>query len=161
MGRLGEAGFPARIRDAYGMLHGAILTALARRGVALALQPETIGDRRYRFEPRCFASPAAHDVVHPAGGKVLGSADRDRGGRVLMHGSLKLASNVWDQTAVAGCGLDWDSAVAALRDGLAAALGQTLEDGVITAVEQDAATRIRHVRYGDDGWVVRRQGPRP
>jgi lipoate-protein ligase A len=161
VGRLGAMGLPARMRDCYHVLHGGILAALARYGAAVALQDRDVGDRRYRSEPRCFASPAVADLVHPAGGKVLGSAGRDRGGRVLIHGSLKLASNPWDGAAVAGCGVDGEVAARALIEGICSALGLGTVDGTITPAEIAAAERIRGQRYGDEAWVRQRKGPRP
>ncbi len=161
VGRLGQSGLPERMRDCYPLLHGAILAALNRRGTRLDLQDHDSGDRRYRSEPRCFASPAADDLIHTAGGKVLGSAGRDRGGRMLIHGSLKLATNPWDGDAVAGCGLDWDHAAAALMEGMATALGLSLEAGPVTPIEESAAARIRAERYGTDAWLKDRLGPRP
>jgi lipoyl(octanoyl) transferase len=160
-GCLGQDGLPGRARDLYPLIHGAVLAALARRGATLALQPQSTGDRRYAVEPRCFASPAIDDLVHADGGKALGSAARARGERVVMHGSLKLQSNAWDRDAVTGCGLDWETAAAALREGVSGALGLALVPGDWQQAELDAAARIRRERYGDDAWVVRRAGPRP
>jgi lipoyl(octanoyl) transferase len=160
-GDLGRDGLPARTAELYPLIHGAVLTALAQRGAHLAAQAQSVGDRRYRDEPRCFASPAADDLVHADGGKVLGSAARARGSRVLLHGSLKLASNPWDAGAVTGCGLAWPDAAAALCAGIAAALAQPVMPGPFSDAELAAAERIRAARYGDDGWVVRRSGPRP
>lgn len=159
-GDLGSGGLPDRVRDCYPLLHGAVLTALARRGAPLDRQDTSIGDRRYRNEPRCFASPAVDDLIHIAGGKVLGSAGRVRGSRVLIHGSLKLGSNPWDGAAVAGCGLTWEDAAACLREALAAAFGSTLMADAPTVAETQTMERIRRERYGDTRWVMERIGPR-
>lgn len=159
-GNLGAEGLPGRTADCYRMLHGGIRTALRQRGADLDLQATTLGDRRYAAEPRCFASPAADDLVTASGGKTLGSAARTRGTRLLVHGSLKLASNPWDGDTVAGCGLDWKTAAAALRDGIALALEATLEPGAWSASELSERERIRAARYGNEDWVVRRIGPR-
>lgn len=159
VGGLGEGGLPERLRDWYRPLHRAVAATLARRGRGFALQAETVGDRRYREEPRCFASPAADDLVAGAG-KALGSAGRARGGRGMVHGSLKLASNPWDGSAVVGCGLPWDDAAAALIEGVCSAFGFIAVAGEATAAELAAARRILDERYGDDGWVRRREGPR-
>lgn len=159
VGRLGQDGLPGRARDLYPLLHGGIAGALAARGARLARQPATVGDRRYAEEPRCFASPAVDDLVLGAG-KVLGSAARARGERVLVHGSLKLASNPWDGDAVVGCGLDAAAAGAALSEGVAAALALTPAAGALTATEREAMATIRHQRYDDPGWVERRVGPK-
>lgn len=161
VGTLGRGGWPERVRDCYPLLHGALRAALRHAGAMLDSQPESVGDRRYRDEPRCFASPAADDLVHGDGGKVLGSAGRVRGERVLVHGSLKLASNPWDGAAVSGCGLTFEHSAHLMTEAFAAALGQTLTPGAWTADELAARERIRTLRYGDDGWVVARRGPRP
>jgi lipoyl(octanoyl) transferase len=160
VGRLGHQGLPGRTAELYPRLHGAVLAQLARCAPQLREQAATVGDRRYAAEPRCFASPAAADLVHAAGGKVLGSAARARGERVLLHGSLKLASNPWDGAAVAGCGLDAAAAGEALVAGIATALGLEPRPDAPTAAETAAMQRIRDARYGDAAWVRERRGPR-
>ncbi len=90
---------------------------------------------------------------------MLGSAIHRCGDRLLIHDSLKLASNAWDGDAVAGCGLD--RAQAALLEAIPAALGVVVLPGDLTAEELAARDHLRRARYGDDGWVVRRTGPRP
>ena len=161
VGTLGQDGWPQRVRDCYPLLHGALRAGLRHAGATLESQPDSVGDRRYRDEPRCFASPAADDLVHGEGGKVLGSAGRVRGERVLIHGSLKLASNPWDGAAVRGCGLSFERAAAVMTEAFAAARGQVPTAAGWTADEVAARERIRAGRYDDDGWVVARRGPRP
>lgn len=161
VGHLGQGGLPEKTKDVYPLLHRAIAaTVAAAGGNDLGSQSETVGDRRYMAEPRCFASPAAEDLVH-GDGKVLGSAGRTRGDRLLVHGSLKLASNTWDQGVVTGCGLERAVAAQALIDGVVTALGA---DGTVesapTAAEQAAYESILAARYGSDDWVVHRKGPR-
>lgn len=160
VGILGQGGLPERTKDLYPLLHGAILAKLAGYGTLLQAQAETVGDRRYATEPRCFASPAADDLVADDGGKVLGSAGRVRGQRVLIHGSLKLASNPWDGDAIASCGLTFSAARSLLQTALPAAIGSTAEDGTWTDEEMIARQRIMHLRYADDAWVAHRRGPR-
>ena len=161
-GQLGRHGLPEQARDLYPLLHGAIQDALNHAGARLASQPETVGDRRYRSEPRCFASPAADDLLGSEGGKTLGSAVRARGSRVLIHGSLKLASNPWDGAVASGCGLERTIAATALRAGLCSALRATLPP--ITdplPAEVAAMESIRSLRYATASWVELRAGPRP
>ncbi|MDA3962528.1 MAG: hypothetical protein PF961_17215 [Planctomycetota bacterium] len=160
VGQLGRDGLPARTRDCYAPLHAAVAAAVISAGGQAERQSHTVGDRRYRDEPRCFASPAAEDLIAPRGGKILGSAARTRGDRILIHGSLKLASNPWDQDVVAPCGLEADAAAAALKAGLLEALGQSAEAGTCTETELAAAARIQAERYSNDDWVVHRRGPR-
>lgn len=161
VGRLGSDGFPARTSELYPLLHSHIARAIADAGGAdLTSQACTVGDRRYRQEPRCFASPAGGDLMAGDGGKVLGSAARNRGDRLLVHGSLKLASNPWDGAVSSGCGLARDQAISALCQGVASALGHELAPSNWTEQEIAVTDRIRQARYGDDGWVVHRRGPR-
>jgi lipoate-protein ligase A len=161
VGRLGADGLPARVRDLYPLLHGALLAGLRAHGASLERQPAPAGDRRYRDEPRCFASPASDDLMTPGGAKVLGSAARARGERVLVHGSLKLESNPWDGGQASGCGLDFAAAAAVLEQAVAGALATTLEAGALEAAELAVRARILAERYGDDAWVCERRGPRP
>ncbi len=167
VGELGTDGVPLRSADLYQVIHAAVARSLERRGIVLHRQSSTVGDRRYRDEPRCFASPACDDLVRtPAAavgglGKVLGSAARTRGQRVLVHGSLKLASNPWDGDAAAGCGLSFADAATLLEQATAEALGLQPQPDVWTAAEQSARERIRAERYATDAWVVERRGPRP
>ncbi len=160
IGRLGSGGFPGRTRDLYPLVHGAIKVHLAAAGARIGIQGETVGDRRYAQEPRCFASPAADDLIHFQGGKVLGSAARARGDRVLVHGSLKLASNPWDREVTAGCGL----AAALVRQLLTTAICQALGlEGVAgdwTPAELEARETLQKLRYGSAAWVENREGPR-
>jgi lipoate-protein ligase A len=160
VGVLGADGFPGSARELYPLLHRAVRAELIRRGAALGLQADAVGDRRYRDEPRCFASPAADDLTAPGGGKALGSAARTRARRILVHGSLKLASNPWDGAVTAPCGVDREGAAAALRDGISRALGLALTSGEETAAEAEARARIRAARYGDARWVRERVGPK-
>jgi len=162
VGQLGTHGLPGQARDLYPLLHQAILEALNRAGARLSSQPESVGDRRYSSEPRCFASPAENDLVGIEGGKTLGSAARARGDRVLIHGSLKVASNPWDGAVASGCGLERTVAATALRAGICAALKSTLP--AITdplPAEVAAMESIRHLRYATTSWVELRTGPRP
>jgi lipoyl(octanoyl) transferase len=155
-----RAVLPERMEDLYCILHRAVIAGLGRRGISLDEQARTVGDRRYATEPRCFASPAAHDVVARAGGKVLGSAGRQRGDRVLVHGSLKLGSNPWDGDAVAGCGVEAAAAREVLLEAVSAALRAEPVPGVATGAEAAQAAAIQALRYGDDAWVRLRAGPR-
>ena len=151
---------PERPAELYLRLHQAVQAAVERRGGRLRRQPTSVGDRRYREEPRCFASPATDDLLAVEGGKVLGSAARRRGSRVLVHGSLKLASNPWDGSAAAGCGLAPAAATAALLEGIGEAFALQLDEDLPTPAETTAAERILGQRYADDRWVEHRDGPR-
>ena len=161
VGTLGSDGLPERASELYPRLHHAIRHALLAHGATLEVQPESTGDRRYQDEPRCFASPAANDLIYD-GGKVLGSAARTRGQRLLIHGSLKLATNPWDGSAVTGCGVDAATAAEAVIAGVAAVIGRAM--GPAQAPHPDELSRmqaLRIARYSTDGWLRERSGPRP
>lgn len=159
VGRLGHDGLPEHPRQLYPLLHGAIMRALQAAGARLDENPSQRGDHRFRADPRCFASPAPHDLIAPDQAKVLGSAARTRHDRVLIHGSLKLASNAWDGATVAGCGLDAATAARALLDGLLGALNATAAPAPPSPEELAAAAALRQARYGDEAWVRQRRGP--
>ncbi len=156
---LGRDGVPARSADIYAPLHAAIRARLAAAGAGLDRQSRGAGDRRYVAEPRCFASPAAEDLIR-GGAKVLGSAARARGARVLVHGSLKLAGNAWDADAAVGCGLDREPAEACVLAGLGDLLGATPVPAPWTAEELARAEVLSTIR-GDPAWIERREGARP
>jgi lipoate-protein ligase A len=148
-----------RSEDWYLRIHQAVRKeVLLRGGHDLGLQSERRGDPRYRAEVRCFASPAAGDLIH-AGAKVLGSAARRRGDRMLIHGSLKIAENPWDASAATGCGLN----EAAAKEALSAALGKILPGpqvlGDWTPAEQAARERLSAERK-TDAWIRERKGLR-
>ncbi len=159
IGRLGQDGLPQHPRQLYPLLHGAILKHLHVAGAHLTENPCQRGDHRFRTDPRCFASPAPHDLIAPDQAKVLGSAARTRHDRVLIHGSLKLASNPWDGPAVAGCGLAEAPAAQALLNGLLAALNATADVAPPEAQELAAAAALRQARYSNNAWITRRHGP--
>lgn len=148
-----------RSEDWYLRIHQAVRKeVLLRGGHDLGLQSERRGDPRYRSEVRCFASPAAGDLIHGEA-KVLGSAARRRGERMLIHGSLKIAENEWDLSAATGCGLD----EAGAKDALSAALGNILPGpqtpGDWTPTELAARERL-HAERSADAWIRERKGLR-
>ncbi len=152
---------PAGSAACYARLHGCILERLRQAGAHLGSQGNTVGDKTYHKELRCFASPAKDDIVHSEGGKVVGSAGRCRDDRMLIHGSLKLASNPWDQQVVAGCGLTTEIAREALLAGLIDAFNMPTISSNWTDEEEDSFQELHDIRYGTPDWVHNRSGPRP
>jgi len=100
---------PQRSQEMFAVLHQQILAGLKQHQVEAALNQKQQGDKHYHTDVRCFASPAVNDIILGSG-KMLGSASRNFQNRVLIHGSLKLASNDWDQDQAVGCGLSSEAA---------------------------------------------------
>ncbi len=84
------------VADSYARVHAALAKALAEFGVRAELR----GDRALASDRPgtglCFAHSSSLDLVWERGAdgrpaKGVGSAQRRRGGRVLHHGSIKLA----------------------------------------------------------------------
>lgn len=97
---------------AYRLVSDAFAAALAAAGVALDESREA----RYERSALCFASPLRHDLL-VGGEKVVALAQAQRGGRVLVHGSVLERRPPLELTAVleAALGEPWRG------DGLAAA----------------------------------------
>jgi len=68
---------------AYRLVRDAFAAALAAAGVAL----DESRAGRYQRSALCFASPLRHDLL-TAGEKIVAVAQAQRGGRVLVHGSV-------------------------------------------------------------------------
>ena len=78
----------------YGLVHSAILDALATLGVAIEFRGATNSDLADRY--LCFGRGDSFDLVVPASdgpNKVVGSTQRRRKGAVLQHGSLLLRAS--------------------------------------------------------------------
>ena len=159
-GVLGENGFPERTKDCYPLLHRSVQQLLNAGQTPHEMQAETVGDRRYQQDGRCFASPAADDLMRQQA-KVLGSAARTRGNRILIHGSLKLASNPWDGETTAGCGLEANQAEELLKAAFSQALNLALQPDDFTDAERQAQRELLDQRYGSPLWLEERKGPAP
>ncbi len=89
--RAGEAGYPADTSAAYRAVHAVVAEALAALGAELTPRG---GDAPLSVSPRaatlCFEDTTAFDLVDDEGRKVVGSAQRRDGTRVLHHGSIPL-----------------------------------------------------------------------
>jgi lipoate-protein ligase A len=77
---------PRQRREAYQLCCAWLREAFAALG-----QPLDFGSAPARADQsHCFASSTAADLVHPSGGKRVGSAQLWRGGSLLQHGSVLL-----------------------------------------------------------------------
>ncbi|MCC6406919.1 MAG: lipoate--protein ligase family protein [Planctomycetes bacterium] len=80
------------VGDSYARIHRAIAVALAKLGVAAELRGERALASDREGTGMCFHHSTDLDLVWDDR-KGVGSAQRRKGGRVLHHGSIKLASS--------------------------------------------------------------------
>jgi lipoate-protein ligase A len=92
VGTPGRDGYPAETVEAYRWIHELLIEALDRIGAVLSFRGS---DAPLSVRPRdasmCFEDHTSMDLVDGAGRKVVGSAQRRAGGRVLHHGSIPLS----------------------------------------------------------------------
>lgn len=172
---------PGGTLAAYLWLAEGLRSGLAAAGVALDLErsrrPQARGiDTR---NP-CFTAAGRYELV--AGGrKVVGSAQRRRGGWLMQHGSILLgpehlrlprylgspdpaaeeAALAWatvDCSTLLGRPLEAADLTGPFAEGFARALGVRLVPGGLSTDERDRADRLRTIRFADPVWT--RQGRR-
>ena len=144
------------IAPSYARVHLAVAAALAEFGVEASLRKDATLLSEQDGTGMCFHHSTALDLVWN-GRKGLGSAQRRRGGRVLHHGSIKLAATELD-TGVAT--LEHDSGVTVRAEELAPRLvvafekhlGLELRRGEPTPPELDDAHE-RGRRYVSPAWI--------
>ncbi|MEE8581186.1 MAG: lipoate--protein ligase family protein [Myxococcota bacterium] len=124
---------PAGLQGSYGLLSGALKTALQRLGVAAERTPSEAGAPA-EGEFDCFAEAAA-DELQIEGRKLAGSAQRRAGGAVLQHGSVRISPDPAQLVRAAGLRVGASTSLeeegcrvgqGALRNALAATLGEAL-----------------------------------
>jgi len=148
----GRDGYPAGVVPAYERVHAILSEGLSRLGPAPLPRG---GDAPLSVRPRsaslCFADTTALDLVDESGRKLLGSAQRRRGGRVLHHGSIPLrvpaltpGSSALDELARRP--VSWEEAAGIVRDAFAnSAWGGGLEPD---SAHPDELERARQLAPG-------------
>ncbi|MHC4261900.1 MAG: lipoate--protein ligase family protein [Planctomycetota bacterium] len=149
--------YAGSIRDSYARVHGLIGDVLATRGVLWSLRDEQELDSERRGTGMCFHESHPLDVVWASDGglrKGVGSAQRRKGGRVLHHGSIKLAPDPLEEgVAHVPDASDPRELAAALVPALT---GLELDAEPLDASEL-AAIEARHLDfYRDPEWTFRR-----
>lgn len=146
------------VAASYVRIHQAVIAALAEVGI----RAELCGARDLASDREgtgmCFHASTALDVVWNAR-KGVGSAQRRRQGRVLHHGSIKLASSPLEGAiaTIEDCApaVDLESFARVLRAAFEHALGIVLETGVPSAAERTRARELGR-RYLERAFVERR-----
>jgi lipoate-protein ligase A len=146
------------VAESYARVHRAVIAALGEIGV----RAELCGERELASDRAdtgmCFHASTPLDIVWNAR-KGVGSAQRRRHGRVLHHGSIKLASSPLEGAiaTIRECAPEVDCAGFApiLRAAFERELGLVFETGVPDA---DERTRARELgkHYLDRAFVERR-----
>ncbi|MHC4844653.1 MAG: lipoate--protein ligase family protein [Planctomycetota bacterium] len=144
----GEDGYPAGVEEAYEFVHDALRDALATLGAEL--HPRG-GDAPLSTRPRdatlCFDDHTALDLLDGQGRKVVGSAQRRSGGRVLHHGSIpldvpSLTPEAGSLALAAGRAVSWDEAADALVAGFSSRLPGPLVADTLSPEEREEADRL-------------------
>ena len=155
---------PASVDASYGLLHDAIVRAVASIGV-LCTRLEHGPPPGARPKDRwCFAVPGRHDIVDRNGRKLCGSAQRrlrtSRGPRVLHHGSLVIERPSLTPFVAAIVDMAPIPSLPELRRRLAAelaaALSMNLEPSTIRSTEAEVAETLRRTRYEDQAFTATR-----
>jgi len=151
--RPGHDGYPADVVEAYRTVHALLRAALGSLGVAVAPRG---GDAPLSTRPRaatlCFEDHTALDLLDAAGRKLVGSAQRRTGGRVLHHGSIPLEAPALTPGAssvalVAGRAVGWDEVADAVQDAFAQGLGVRFQPDALAPAEAEAARALAAGRY--------------
>lgn len=153
--RPGHDGYPAGIDEAYVCIHAVVREALA--GLGVRVEPRG-GSAPRSVHPRaatlCFEDTTAHDLVDGQGRKVVGSAQRRTGGRVLHHGSIPLTVPALSPGSgsvglAAGRAITWDAVAEALVRAFGVQMSADLQSDELSPSERRRADSLTRERYAD------------
>lgn len=143
--------------DAYRVFHEVIIAALGGFGIGASER----GGQKLESDggpaEYCFAKSASMDVV--AGGrKIAGSAQRRRGNRILMHGSIFLGPNrlvpeAASASALAGRKVSYAEFAAAFVTCAGKSLGVELKPDSLTNSEKSLASELAASKYSCTDWT--------
>ncbi len=146
--------------DFYRTFHAVIISALGTLGVDAAERGDRVLASDEGPEEYCFAKSAAMDVV-TGGRKIAGSAQRRRGDRLLMHGSIFLGPNRLGPMSAsaaefAGGNVSFEEFAVLFSESAREVLGISFEEEDLTAEEKEYAKKIGAEKYGADWWTKKR-----
>jgi lipoyl(octanoyl) transferase len=146
----------------YRAVHGAIADALGAVGISAARRGDG-GGSGHGDQKRpllCFTDTDPEDIVS-GDVKIVGSAQRRRGGAVLQHGSLILARSCCTPELLGVCDVA-DESVAnhnwsdRLLECIPSALGLRCVDGSLPSEVRDRAAELERTRYENPAWTALR-----
>lgn len=146
------------VASSYERVHAVIAAALAETGLETGMRSDAALASDRAGTGMCFHHSTALDLVLD-GRKLVGSAQRRKGARILHHGSIKLAPSPLEEgvatLAEAGRPLEARDLARGLARAFERALGVRLSRAEIDPAEREEALR-RGARYLDPDFVHRR-----
>ena len=143
----------------YQTVHAAIVNALLEVGISAARRGTARGNGHddKKRPLLCFTDIDPEDIVTD-GVKVVGSAQRRRGGAVLQHGSLLLARSCRTPELLGVCDVadesagnhDWSDRLLAR---IPPALGLRRLDAQVPAEARARASELQRARYQNPAWT--------
>jgi lipoyl(octanoyl) transferase len=143
----------------YQTVHVAIANALLEVGILAVRRGDTVGSghRDHNRPFLCFTDTDPEDIV-TNGVKIVGSAQRRRGGAVLQHGSLLLARSCRTPELLGVCDVadesagnhDWSDRLLAR---IPLALGLRRVDVEVPAEARARASEHQRARYENPAWT--------
>ncbi len=153
--------FAGPVKDSYHAIHLALAAGLAALGVGAGLRhDQQIDQEEGDAAGRCFYSVTSYDLL-AEGRKLVGSAQRRKGGRVLHHGSIPLDPNPMTPeaacvNALSGKPISRQHAIDALKQGLEEHFAIRLEEWRPGPELEEAAHCIKQQKYATEKWLNRR-----
>ena len=158
----GASPFQEDVESSYRRIHEAMALGFRDLGVESRMRALGPDDAALaaRAAGRCFYAVTRYDLV-AGSAKLVGSAQRRTGGRVLHHGSLPLAPNPMtpesaDLTTLAGRAIDYGEAARAVRAGFEAYFDAEFRPFTPDEDFRAEARKLATAKYGAEHWVKRR-----
>jgi len=151
--------FAGPVRASYDRVHAVLALALHRCGAAAAPRGDASLLSDERESPWCFFASTEFDLAAD-GRKLVGSAQRRTGGRVLHHGSIVLRANAYTPGSASLDALDAESRPEVVEGILFATFAEALDADLVEApptdAERELAARLIESRYANEAWTRRR-----
>ncbi|MHC4941442.1 MAG: lipoate--protein ligase family protein [Planctomycetota bacterium] len=162
VGREGEPPFHDSVESSYHRIHLALARGFESLGIRSSLreQGRAVTHPAGAHRGRCFYAVTRYDLVAD-GRKLVGSAQRRTGGKVLHHGSIPLAPNPMTSKAadlgtLSGQSVPYEKAAEAVRHGLEDYFQVDTKDWEPDIPLKQECDRLAREKYGAPGFVRRR-----
>ncbi|MBI3820777.1 MAG: lipoate--protein ligase family protein [Planctomycetes bacterium] len=153
--------FAGDVRQSYDRIHAAIARAVSRccpAGTRIAARGDGSLSSDIESSPWCFYESTTFDLA-AAGRKLVGSAQRRTGGRVLHHGSIILKTNMHTPETASIESLGGDPRPETVEDAMTDAFAEIFniqfERCDPTPEENEQTIRLARDKYSADSWTGR------